>query len=57
MQLELSFSPVKVVYQQQLWLEVIDYFFVGILGNEVWGGFYAEEEEKAFLEKVREFEM
>ena len=51
-EMTLNFSPVKVVYQQQLWLEVIDYFFVGILGNEVWGGFYAEEEAEAFLEKT-----
>ena len=29
----------RFVYIQQLWLEIIDYLFVGILGDEVWGKF------------------
>jgi len=34
---ELVFSPMRFVYLQQLWLEITDYFFEGILGYEVWG--------------------
>ena len=37
--LSLELSPMRFVYIQQLWLEVIDYLFVGILGDEVWGKF------------------
>ena len=33
----LQFSPMRFVYLQQLWFEVIDYFFEGIIGTEVWG--------------------
>ena len=33
----LVFSPMRFVYLQQLWLEITDYFFEGILGYEVWG--------------------
>jgi len=50
--LSLKLSPMKFVYIQQLWLEIIDYFFTGILGNEVWGSFNAEEEEKVLLEAI-----
>lgn len=32
-----QFSPMRFVYLQQLWFEVIDYFFEGITGYEVWG--------------------
>lgn len=32
-----NFSPMRFVYVQQIWLEVIDYFFEGILGYDVWG--------------------
>lgn len=35
--LQLRLSPMRFVYLQQLWLEVIDYFFEGIIGYEVWG--------------------
>lgn len=30
-------SPMRFVYLQQLWFEIIDYFFEGIVGYEVWG--------------------
>ena len=32
-----KFSPMRFVYLQQLWFEVVDYFFEGITGYEVWG--------------------
>jgi hypothetical protein len=32
-----TFSPMRFVYIQQLWFEIIDYFFEGIVGYEVWG--------------------
>eukprot|EP00978_Attheya_sp_CCMP212_P014019 scaffold35454_cov51-Attheya_sp.AAC.9 len=35
--LQLRFSPMRFVYLQQYWMEVFDYIFEGILGNEVWG--------------------
>ena len=28
----------RFVYLQQLWFEIVDYFFEGIVGYEVWGG-------------------
>jgi hypothetical protein len=31
------FSPMRFVYLQQVWFEIIDYFFEGIVGYEVWG--------------------
>ena len=31
------FSPMRFVFLQQLWFEVIDFFFEGIAGYEVWG--------------------
>jgi hypothetical protein len=34
---DLKFSPMRFVYLQQLWFEIIDYFFEGIVGSEVWG--------------------
>ena len=33
----IAFSPMRFVYLQQLWFEIIDYFFEGITGYEVWG--------------------
>lgn len=36
--LRARFSPMRFVYLQQLWFEIIDYFFIGIVGYEVWGG-------------------
>jgi hypothetical protein len=33
-----TFSPMRFVFLEQLWSEIIDYFFEGILGTEVWGG-------------------
>lgn len=35
--LTMHFSPMRFVIIQQLWLEIIDYFFEGIVGFEVWG--------------------
>lgn len=35
--LQARFSPMRFVYLQQLWFEIIDYFFEGIIGAEVWG--------------------
>ena len=32
-----SFSPMRFVFLEQLWLEIVDYFFEGIIGSEVWG--------------------
>jgi hypothetical protein len=32
-----TFSPMRFVYLQQAWFEIIDYFFEGIVGYEVWG--------------------
>lgn len=37
MSVSLRLSPMRFVYMQQLWLEIIDYFFEGIVGYEVWG--------------------
>lgn len=31
------FSPMRFVYIQQVWFEIVDYFFEGIVGYEVWG--------------------
>jgi len=36
--LRARFSPMRFVYLQQLWFEIVDYFFAGVIGNEVWGG-------------------
>ena len=33
----LRLSPMRFVYLQQLWLEIVDYFFEAIVGYEVWG--------------------
>ena len=33
----LHLSPMRFVYLQQFWMEIIDYFFEGIVGYEVWG--------------------
>ncbi|GMI12097.1 hypothetical protein TrVE_jg1786 [Triparma verrucosa] len=49
---KIKFRNVRVVYQQQLWLEIVDYFFLGILGDEVWGNFNKEEEDRVFLENL-----
>jgi hypothetical protein len=32
------FSPMRFVLMEQLWFEVMDYFFRGVIGNEVWKG-------------------
>ena len=40
----LVFSPMRFVYLQQLWLEISDYFFEGILGYEVWGKLRPDED-------------
>jgi hypothetical protein len=31
------FSPMRFVFLEQLWFEIIDYFFEGIIGSSVWG--------------------
>ena len=36
--ISLHFSPMRFVLLEQLWLEIIDYFYDGIMGYEVWGG-------------------
>ena len=33
-----TLSPMRFVYIQQLWLEIVDYFFEGIIGSGVWSG-------------------
>ena len=33
-----KFSPMRFVFLEQLWFEIMDYFFEGIIGTEVWGG-------------------
>jgi hypothetical protein len=33
-----TFSPMRFVFLEQLWFEIIDYFFEGVLGAAVWGG-------------------
>ena len=40
----ISFSPMRFVYLQQLWFEIIDYFFEGIVGYEVWGNMRPKQE-------------
>ena len=35
--LKIHFSPMKFVYFQQLWLEIVDYFFEGIIGDRIFG--------------------
>ena len=35
--ISLQFSPMRFVVLEQLWLEISDYFFEGIMGYEVWG--------------------
>jgi len=35
--LSLHFSPMRFVYLQQLWMEIIDYFFEGVIGYEIFG--------------------
>ncbi|CAJ1945620.1 unnamed protein product [Cylindrotheca closterium] len=32
------FSPMRFVFLEQLWFEIIDYFFEGVMGTAVWGG-------------------
>lgn len=49
---KIEFDGVRVVYIQQLWLEIIDYFFIGILGNEVWGNFNAEALDAVYLKNL-----
>ncbi|KAL3934686.1 MAG: hypothetical protein SGBAC_009646, partial [Bacillariaceae sp.] len=33
-----TFSPMRFVFLEQLWFEIIDYFFEGVMGAAVWGG-------------------
>ena len=35
--LSLKFSPMRFVFLKELWMEIFDYLFEGILGYEVWG--------------------
>ena len=35
--ISMHFSPMRFVLLQQLWMEIADYFFEGIVGYEVWG--------------------
>ncbi|GMH78198.1 hypothetical protein TL16_g07706 [Triparma laevis f. inornata] len=49
---KIEFDGVRVVYIQQLWLEIIDYFFIGIMGNEVWGNFNAEALDAVYLKNL-----
>jgi hypothetical protein len=35
--LSAQLSPMRFVYLQQLWLEIVDYVFDGVIGSEVWG--------------------
>jgi hypothetical protein len=35
--LRVRFSPMRFVYLQQLWFEIIEYFFEGVIGSAVWG--------------------
>jgi len=35
--MKLNFSEMKFVYIHQLWLEIFDYVFEGVLGHAVWG--------------------
>ena len=37
MHIAASLSPMRFVYLQQLWFEIVDYFFEGVTGYEVWG--------------------
>jgi hypothetical protein len=32
------FSPMRFVFLEQYWFEIMDYFFEGIIGTEVWSG-------------------
>jgi hypothetical protein len=49
--LRLNFSPMRFVYTQQLWLEVIDYLFEGMLGDAVLG--QAEATQQLVLDHFR----
>lgn len=57
--ISIHFSPMRFVYLQQLWLEIFDYFFEGILGYEVWGrdrpdfNKKKEEQEREVIEKIK----
>jgi Repeating coiled region of VPS13 len=45
------FSPMRFVYIQQVWFEIVDYFYSGIIGNEVWGpGDVASQPDQSILE-------
>lgn len=46
------FSPMRFVLMEQLWFEVMDYFFRGIIGNEVWGGKKVEPVPVGHLSKA-----
>ena len=41
--ISLHFSPMRFVLLEQLWLEIIDYFFEGIIGDEVFGKLSSKE--------------
>ncbi|GAX25822.1 hypothetical protein FisN_17Lu232 [Fistulifera solaris] len=49
--IEANLSPMKFVFLQQLWLEIIDYFFEGIVGYEVWGATRPQPFDPAQLEE------
>lgn len=57
--ISIGFSPMRFVYLQQLWFEIIDYFFEGILGDEVWGrdrpdfNKKREEQEHDVIERIK----
>jgi hypothetical protein len=57
--ISIRFSPMRFVYLQQLWMEIIDYFFEGILGDEVWGrdrpdfDKKKEEKENDVIERIK----
>ncbi len=57
--ISLHFSPMRFVLLQQLWLELIDYFFEGVLGSEVWGKVQPKDasknREKEIVDEIRMF--
>ena len=51
---ELAFSPMRFVYLQQLWLEMADYFFEGILGDAVWGRPTTSDKTKSVVDDTKQ---
>ena len=51
---ELAFSPMRFVYLQQLWLEMADYFFEGILGDAVWGRPTTSDKTKSVMDDTKQ---